>query len=131
MKKSIKSQSEILHLANQERVINCVDQRKIMKRTPLAYVNQFTIHHFCFYFLGIKDPPIDAKRHPKGPSFSLFPHPVIDRKWLWGGPCSECIPKCYGHYVTDIQQLINLNTVGLANYPHGTNKFHFGELHQG
>lgn len=54
---------------------------------------------------GIKHLPVDAKWYPNGPSFSFFPYPVIDKKRSYGSACDECGDNCYGHYVTNADEL--------------------------
>ena len=51
--------------------------------------------------------PIPAKWFPLGPSFRLFPYPVVDatRK---GPGCKDCGEECYGHYVTDLTKYLAL-----------------------
>jgi len=57
--------------------------------------------------------PIPAKWFPLGPSFRLFPYPVIDatRK---GPGCKDCGDGCSGHYVTDLTKYLALYSQGKA-----------------
>ena len=49
------------------------------------------------------------------PSFNFFLYPVIDTSRPWKGTnCKTCAPTCYGHYVTDIEQLLQLYSEGKA-----------------
>ena len=50
------------------------------------------------------------KWHVNGPSFRFFPYPVIDVTKPWGSPCNSCSNKCAGHYVTDIDALLELQS---------------------
>lgn len=50
------------------------------------------------------------KWHPNGPSFRFFPYPVIDVTRPWGSPCDSCGNQCTGHYVTDIDKLLELHS---------------------
>lgn len=47
--------------------------------------------------------------YPDGPSFKFFPYPVIDEERPWGGECEGCGGKCTGHYITDVDKLLQLN----------------------
>jgi hypothetical protein len=69
---------------------------------------------YCFS-VGIRDLPIDVKWFPAGPSFSFFPYPVSDPCRPWKGTqCKACAPTCYGHYVTNLDQLLELYSKGKA-----------------
>ena len=46
---------------------------------------------------------------PGGPSFSFFPYPVIDSTTPWGSVCASCGSCCSGHYVTQVDQLLDLH----------------------
>ena len=63
---------------------------------------------------GISDLVVDAKWYPNGPSFSFFPYPVIDTKRPYGLNCNECGNNCYGHYVTNIKELLQMYSAGNA-----------------
>lgn len=60
-----------------------------------------SVHHVSQADLG-------PKWHPSGPSFNFFPYPVIDVTRPWGSDCDSCGSKCTGHYVTDIDNLLEL-----------------------
>lgn len=49
------------------------------------------------------------KWFPGGPSFNFFPYPVIDNERPWGHQCKGCGGKCSGHYVTNIDVLLQLH----------------------
>ena len=49
------------------------------------------------------------KWHPNGPSFLFFPFPVIDPTRSWGSTCASCGAQCKGHYVTNIEKLLELH----------------------
>lgn len=50
---------------------------------------------------------------PGGPSFSVFPYPVVDatRK---DARCKDCGYNCFGHYVTDLTKYLALYFQGKA-----------------
>ena len=50
------------------------------------------------------------KWHVNGPSFRFFPYPVIDVNKPWGSPCDSCGDHCTGHFVTDIDRLLELQS---------------------
>lgn len=43
-------------------------------------------------------------------SFRFFPYLVIDVSKPWGSPCNSCGNHCTGHYVTDIDTLLKLQS---------------------
>lgn len=47
--------------------------------------------------------------YPDGPSFKFFPYPVIDEERPWGGECEGCGGKCTGHFITDVDKLLQRN----------------------
>ena len=47
--------------------------------------------------------------YPDGPSFKFFPYLDIDEERPWGGECEGCGGKCTGHYITDVDKLLQLN----------------------
>ena len=65
-------------------------------------------------FIGIKELPIPAKWFPLGPSFRLFPYPVVDATREESG-CKDCGGEgCSGHYVTDLTKYLALYSQGKA-----------------
>ena len=46
--------------------------------------------------------------YPAGPSFNIFPYPVIDTERPWGSQCKTCKGDCTGHYVTDMEKYLDL-----------------------
>ena len=68
-----------------------------------------------FCHSGIRNLSILARWYPEGPSFSFFPYPVADTSKPWGDPtCNKCSGTCYGHYVTDVKELLKLHATGKA-----------------
>lgn len=64
---------------------------------------------------GLLELPIDALRHPNGPSLAFFPFPVIDSERPWGSPCGSCSGNiCTGHYITNPTKLLELQKQGKA-----------------
>jgi len=61
----------------------------------------------------MNDLPVPAKWFPGGPSFALFPYPVIDQTKKGTG-CTNCGERCSGHYVTDLTHYFNLYSQGKA-----------------
>ena len=49
------------------------------------------------------------KWHVNGPSFRVFPYPKLMHK-PWGSPCDSCGDHCTGHYVTNIDRLLELQS---------------------
>ena len=67
---------------------------------------------FLFPLLASSDDHPDSlvpKWFPDSPSFSFFPYPVIDNERPWGQQCKDCGGKCSGHYVTNIDVLMQLH----------------------
>ena len=67
---------------------------------------------FCLASSASSDDHPDSlvpKWFPDGPSFSFFPYPVIDNERPWGHQCKDCGGKCLGHYVTNIDVLLQLH----------------------
>ena len=69
----------------------------------------------CILFLlsEMNDLPVLAKWFPGGPSFALFPYPVIDQTKKGTG-CTNCGERCSGHYITDLTHYLNLYSQGKA-----------------
>ena len=59
---------------------------------------------------------------PGGPSFTYFPYPVIDKERPWGSECERCGGPCLGHYVTEVDKLLDLrkNAKAIRAFPPST-----------
>ena len=64
-----------------------------------------------YFSLGIPDLPVNANWYPGGPSFSMFPYPVLDKT---RGNCTSCIGMCHGHYVTNLESYKQIYSDGCA-----------------
>ena len=82
---------------------------KIMGEDDVSYI--------CVQCRQQRDPEAEGnlpKWHPNGPSFLFFPFPVIDSTRPWGSTCTSCGTHCKGHYVTNIEDLLELHNKNSA-----------------
>ena len=54
------------------------------------------------------DHELIPKWSPGGPAFTYFPYPVIDEERPWGSECERCGGTCTGHFVTEVNKLLDL-----------------------
>lgn len=79
------------------------------------HCNSCVLDQFYCLVAGIENLPIPTKWYSDGPSFALFPYPVIDEtRSKDGNECSTCGINCSGHYVTDLQKYLVLYSEGKA-----------------
>ena len=59
--------------------------------------------------------------HPNGPYFDFFPYPIVDVTRPWRSPCDSCGSQCTGHFVTNIQPLLEMrkNNKAIRSLPPG------------
>lgn len=62
-----------------------------------------------FLLASLGDSEVLPRWFPDGPSFKFFPYPVIDEERPWGRECEGCGGKCTGHFITDVDKLLQLH----------------------